>query len=183
MRGRRLWVILIRTWISRISNFSFPLCSPTLKNQTENPRRRWYHVGKGSCIWHLYSSVWQCTQWQVWHHDLPLQGSCHLRAGVPAPQYLCHAMRPLGPDYWEPFDSWFLPWLIMHGTKMRWPDHSHPAPFQLITPKKRKLFWETNLEEVNPCSPRLFIVGLHSFMVHWSMHVFLLSRPVTHSVF
>lgn len=39
------------------------------------------------------------------------------------------------------------------------------------------------LEEVNPCSLRLFIVGLHSFMFRSSLHVFLLSRPVTHSVF
>lgn len=142
--GRRLWVILTRTLISRISNLAFPLCSPTLKNQTENPRCRWHHVGQGSCVWHLYSSVWQCTQWQVWHHDLPLQGSCHLRAGVPPPQHLRHAVRPLGPGCWEPFDSWFLPRLIVHETETRWPDHSSPAPFHPIPPKRSNLFQQTN---------------------------------------
>lgn len=161
--GWRLWVILIRTLSSGISNFSFPLCSPTLKNQTENPWCRWYHVGKGSCVWHLYSSVWQCTQWQVWHHDLPLQGSCHLRTGIPAPQHLCHAVRPLSPGCWEPFDSWFLPRLIVHGTEMCWPDHSYPAPFHPIPPKRRNEFFRyTNCFRSEPLAWRTMLTqALH----------------------
>lgn len=187
--GRRLWVILIRTLISRISNFSFPLCSPTLKNQTENARRRWYHVGHGSCVWHLYSSVWQCTQWQVRHHDLPLQGSRYLRAGVPAAQHMCHAVRPLGRGHWEAFDSWFLPqWCIA----LRCAGLITPAlPRSSPSLPRRVSFSDklTALEEASPCPEAHAPPGasLWALILSWfrkvCMCLFSFSRSVTNLVF
>lgn len=73
-------------------------------------------------------------------------------------------------------------WNVLVWSLLPCPFPSHPIPT-----KKNELFWSTNYLRSEPlpggiCPPRHFLVGLNSFMVHGSLHVFLSSRFVTNLV-